>query len=459
MTTQKSTSQNAKSGRGSSQLGHFSKTDLRFWQDRLFRETYRNHGRLHKTSHWSARIQHEGRRERFPLYTPNKAAAAAKARDIYLFLAANGWEATLARYRKVKVVAAPGNSKEQCTVGEFLEAIFLTTTNQTTVEGYAKSLRRIVSDIFGLSEGYQKHDYRKGGFQKWLTSVHNIKLADVTPAHVQEWKRSFVARAGTDAIALRRARISVNSIMRQARSLFSPKILRHLGLSLTNPLPFAGVEFEPRQSMKYRSEIDIEALINAANKELRAAAPDAYKIFLLAVAAGLRRKEIDLLEWASFRWDENAIRIQPTRYFHPKSEDSIADLPVDAEVMDLFRKYHESQKGVFVNKSNRPPLPAKPQQYYRCKSIFHELTEWLREHGVSGNKPLHTLRKEYGSLLTRTYGIHAASRALRHADLRTTSEHYSDSTARAMPDIGRFLAQKPKKKKTVRRTIRKLKRT
>jgi integrase len=459
MTTQKSTPQNAKSGRGSSQLGHFSKTDVRFWQDRVFRETYRSDGRLHKTSHWSARIQHEGRRERFPLYTPNKAAAAAKARDIYLFLAANGWEPTLARYRKAKVVVALGNSEEHCTVGELLEAIFLTTTNQTTVEGYAKSLRRIVSDIFGLSDGYQKHDYRKGGFQKWLTSVHNIKLADVTPTRVQEWKQSFVAKAGTDAIALRKARISVNSIMRQARSLFSPKMLRHVELSLPNPLPFAGVEFEPRQSMKYRSEIDIEALIKAANKELCAAAPEGYKIFLLAVAVGLRRKEIDLLEWSSFRWEENAIRIQPTRYFHPKSEDSIADLPVDAEVMDLFRKYRESQKGVFVIKSNRPPLPAKPQQYYRCESIFHELTDWLREHGVSGNKPLHTLRKEYGSLLTRTYGIHAASRALRHADLRTTSEHYSDSTARAMPGIGRFLVQKPKKKKRDRLASQKLKST
>jgi integrase len=456
MTTQKSTSQNAKSGRGSRQLGHFSKTDLRFWQDRLFRETYRNDGRLHKTSHWSARIQHEGRRERFPLCTANKAAAAAKARDIYLFLAANGWEPTLARYRKAKVVAAPGNSEEQCTVGELLEAIFLTTTNQTTVEGYAKSLRRIVSDIFGLSDGYQKHDYRKGGLQKWLANVHNIKLADVTPTRVQEWKQSFVAKAGTDVIALRKARISVNSIMRQARSLFSPKMLRHVDLSLPNPLPFAGVEFEPRQSMKYRSEIDIEALIKAANKELRAAVPEAYKIFLLAVAVGLRRKEIDLLEWSSFLWEENAIRIQPTRFFHPKSEDSIADLPIDAEVMDLFRKYHESPKGVFVIKSNRPPLPAKPQQYYRCEPIFHELTDWLRAHGVSGNKPLHTLRKEYGSLLTRTYGIHAASRALRHADLRTTSEHYSDSTARAIPGIGRFLPQKAKKNKTDRLTIRKL---
>ena len=431
-------------------LSHFSKSDVRFWQETVFRKGYTRDGQRKYTTEWYARMQHDGRRDFFPLQTPNKAAAAARARDIYLSLLVNGWESTLAKYKKSKVVGAGRNNEQECNVGQFLDAIFQTATNQTTVEGYAKSLRQIVSDIFGFSAGPDKHDYRKGGLQKWLASVHAIKLADLTPARVQEWKRSFVAKAGTDAIALRRARISVNSIMRQARSLFSPKMLRHLTLSLPTPFPFAGVEFEPRQSMKYRSEIDIEALIKAANKELRDAAPEAYKIFLLAVAVGLRRKEIDLLEWSSFRWEEGAIRIQPTRFFHPKSEDSIADLPVDAEVMELFRKYHQSQKGVFVIKSNRPPLPTKPQQYYRCKSIFHGLTEWLRKHGLNGNKPLHTLRKEYGSLLTRTFGIHAASRALRHADLRTTSEHYSDSTARAIPGIGRFLAQKSRKKQTKR---------
>ena len=56
---------------------------------------------------------------------------------------------------------------------------------------------------------------------------------------------------------------------------------------------------------------------------------------------------------------------------------------------------------------------------------------------VTGDKPLLTLRKEYASLLTRSYGIHAASRALRHADLHTTSEHYSDSAAHVTPGIDR----------------------
>jgi hypothetical protein len=93
-------------------------------------------------------------------------------------------------------------------------------------------------------------------------------LAEVTLVKVQEWKRSFLARAGSDATSLRTARISVNAILRRARSLFSPRKLRHLALTLPRPLPFEGIEFEPRQSMKYRSEIDVEKLITRARQEL-----------------------------------------------------------------------------------------------------------------------------------------------------------------------------------------------
>jgi hypothetical protein len=121
------------------------------------------------------------------------------------------------------------------------------------------------------------------------------------------------------------------------------------------------VQFEPRQSMKYRTEIDLVKLIKTAKAKLPDSSPEEYKVFLLTVGAGLRKKEIDLLEWSSFRWDENVIRIEPTRYFHPKSEDSIADLPIDREVMNVFRGYYERVKGIFVIKSRRAPVPAKPR--------------------------------------------------------------------------------------------------
>ena len=395
---------------------------------------------------------HEGRRETFPLGTPNKAAAAARARDIYLSLAGAGWEATLARYKKPRAITPYKEISEPCTVGEFLDEVFRTASNQQTIEGYAKKFRQIIAEIFDLSEGKEKHDSWQGGTGKWLNKVHAVKLEEVTPARVEEWKRSFLAKAGNDPMALRRARISANSMLRQARSLFSPKRLRHLQVSLPRPLPFEGVQFEPRQSMKYRSEIDLVKLIKTAKAKLRDSSPEEYKVFLLAVGAGLRKKEIDLLEWSSFRWDENVIRIEPTRYFHPKSEDSIADLPIDREVMNVFRGHYGRVKGIFVIKSRRAPAPVKPRQYYRCNAVFDRLTEWLRKQGVNGPKPLHTLRKEYGSLLTRSYGIHAASRALRHADLRTTSEHYSDSTARVTPGIGRLLVGGQRKGKNKRRS-------
>jgi hypothetical protein len=420
-------------------LGHFSKSDIRYWQQSIFRQTYTRNRQTLVTKDWAMKIAYKSRRETFPLATPNRAAAAARARDIYLSLAANGWDATLAKFKKPRAAKGALNAGQACTVGEFLEAIARTTTKQSALQDYAQAFRQIVSEISGLSDTNRKYDYRSGGRSEWLSKVHDVRLAEVTPAKIQEWKLSFLARAGSDVTALRTARISANAILRRARSLFSPRKLRHLALALPRPLPFEGIEFEARQSMKYRSEIDVEKLIRRARRELEHNDPEAYKVFLLALGIGLRRKEIDLLEWPSFRWNENVLRIQPTRYFHPKSEDSIADLPVDPELMEIFRKYLAGAKGQFVIRNDRPPLPPRPHQYFRCDPIFDRLVGWLRKHGLNGNKPLHALRKEYGSLLTRRYGIHAASRALRHSDLRTTSEHYSDSTPRVTPGVGRLL--------------------
>ena len=75
------------------------------------------------TKEWYARMQFRGKREFFSLGTPNKAAAAAKARDIYLALVASGWEATLARFKKPSAAKRALNAGQSCTVGEFLEAI------------------------------------------------------------------------------------------------------------------------------------------------------------------------------------------------------------------------------------------------------------------------------------------------------------------------------------------------
>jgi hypothetical protein len=82
---------------------------------------------------------------------------------------------------------------------------------------------------------------------------------------------------------------------------------------------------------------------------------------------GLRRREIDLLEWSSFRWDEGTIRIEATQHFSPKSEDSYAEAAIDGELVRLFRGYHaRAATGPFVIESAGDLRPGCTYHHYRC---------------------------------------------------------------------------------------------
>ena len=136
------------------------------------------------------------------------------------------------------------------------------------------------------------------------------------------------------------------------------------------------------------------------------------------------------------------IRIQPTNFFHPKSEDSIGDIQIDDEIMAIFREYRATVKGPFVVPSRLQPKAVLRGDYYRCKTQFERINAWLRLQGVTDQKPLHTLRKEFGSLVNVAHGIHAASKALRHADITLTNNFYTDSRIRVTPGLGRLFARK-----------------
>jgi integrase len=411
--------------------GRHPKTDLRYWEQVIFQPTYARDGQVRSVGHWAAKIQHLGRRETFSLIRANKAQAASRAKEIYLSLRSSGWDETLIKF-KPKAAATSVS-----TVGDFLEEVRTkASARPKTIESYCRAFRTIVADIAGIDGGKSKYDYHNGGRDAWRTKVHRVKIAAITPAEVQKWKLRFLQRAGTDPLKQRAARVSVNSMMRQAKSLFAPAVLKFVSLEVPGSSRFAGVTFEPRQSMKYRSGFSVQKLIEDAQKELP---EEQLKILLLALMAGLRRNEIDKLEWAAFRWSEGIIRIEATRYFHPKSEDSVGDVEVDAELLEIFRGFRARANGDFVIESEVAPRPGATYSHYRCQRHFDALGAWLGEHGVIGHKPLHTLRKEFGSQVCGKHGIYAASHALRHADIAITSQHYLDKRKSATAGLGHLL--------------------
>jgi integrase len=163
------------------------------------------------------------------------------------------------------------------------------------------------------------------------------------------------------------------------------------------------------------------------------------KAFLLMLALGLRHKEVDLLEWDSFDFAAGTLRIKPTQWHSLKTNESAAVLPVEPEILELFRGWRARATGTFVIESNRP-LKRVGYQWYRCEETFKNLLDWLRSKAVTGNKPLHQLRKLYGSEMASAHGIHVASSALRPSDIKTTAEYYADSRVMRTAGFGSTLS-------------------
>jgi integrase len=404
-----------------------SKDELRYWKDKI--------RRVPASPYFYVELQRDGIRKKLSLETSNAAAAAHRAREIWYEVRSLGWPGYMAKHRP-QSLPNPDPS-----IGEFVDDISkVADLTPKTLRFYVGAVRKIAADIGGYAHDPRKYGASGKGRKAWLERVDGMKLSDLNSNAVQAWKVAFIARAGTDPIAQRSAKVSANSFLRAARSLFQGRLIKHLDLRLPDPLPFSDCEFEQRPSSKYRSSFDILTVIDAANHELAGTDPEAYKVFLLGTMVGLRRKEIDLLEWSSFKWNEGVIRIEPTQYFAPKSEDSIGDVACDAELVQIFRGFQARATGPFVIESDRAPQPGALYNHYRCKPVFDRLIGWLKEHGVRTLKPLHTLRKEFGSVVCATYGIHAASRALRHSAVAITDMYYTDSRKRTSVGLGHLIS-------------------
>ncbi len=117
----------------------------------------------------------------------------------------------------------------------------------------------------------------------------------------------------------------------------------------------------------------------------------------------------------------------------------MGDVPIDKELLAMCRGWRAKATGEFVVEADAEPRSATTYAHYRAQPDFDALTAWLRANGVTALKPLHELRKEFGSQLCAKYGIYAASRMLRHADIRVTAQHYLDTKERTPIGLGNLL--------------------
>jgi hypothetical protein len=205
----------------------FSKGDARYWgaPGRLFKD--------HGVADYSCRFSVRGQRSQICLDTSNQKEAAKRAAALYKLVSLEGWEAGFALYRPKETLPTP----DEVSVGRFIEAATkLSSARRQTLDGYAKAFRLIVSEVRGIS-GDGKFDAYKGGLIKWRAKVDAVAMDTITPAEILAWKNKRLRDAETDPLAKRRAIVTVNSLMRNAKSLFGKKLLPFIEQSITLPCP------------------------------------------------------------------------------------------------------------------------------------------------------------------------------------------------------------------------------
>jgi integrase len=221
----------------------------------------------------------------------------------------------------------------------------------------------------------------------------------------------------------------VNYYIRNARSLFGKKVqkkFRELGLPAFEN-PFSGVELEKQGSTRYISTIRANELLVKAKKDLRKKDPDAWKVILCALGAGLRRAEIDGLHLDQLDLTKACVRVIDHEHFEAKTEDSIGEVQVDPSLIEELMEGMDGNSP-FVIESDTPPAEGtRAPGYYRCNNTFGRVTEWLRNHGINSDRPIHVLRKEFGSIINAQADIFTAMTQLRHSNIGTTAAFYADN--------------------------------
>jgi hypothetical protein len=387
-------------------------------------------------------MRHGGITRRVRLRNSEKDKAALEALHMSELLEKDGWPAIT--IRQARLPASP-------TIEEFLEAYtgavpsMQRVPRPITVRLYARSLRQLCA----------------------LVGVERIR--DLTPDMVEKARDLYRANGKAAGRPEGGVNNTIFTLIRNAGACFkrdARSIMAKKGLVIENP--FIGivcksdikeVEVLPQDTMDAiwrdapllrdgdpdADDPNLKGYIKRYKKthegrqpgrwvpvDFRRPHPDAYAALLLALGAGLRANEIDKSRWSWLKTDPKGnyyIEVAAEDDFKPKGADS-RKIGIPAELQDALVKTRTDLVSPYIlGGAKSTTSSSQGGGFYRCPATIRAINTWLRERGVEAEdkfgKPLHALRKQFGSEVASTFGLFAAQKLLGHKSPAITAKHYA----------------------------------
>ena len=278
------------------------------------------------------------------------------------------------------------------------------------------------------------------GDERGQQKARTIKLSQLTVDHMLRWRKQEARlKCGLEP----RTDANINYFMRTAKSVFSNQDMSETYNGLKLPQTIDGWRkttfLKAAKNNRFRQipQSILERMDRRAKKFFLRIAQwyrrqnyerfvnqylNAHATYWLIRRCGLRNSEVEEMRWDWFKPDEDGqiwLHLLDYPYWKPKG--TAGEVPVAQDLYDelvsIFGPPRSGRDGYVLlgTKDHRD------DGTHRAPSIF------CRKYiGGDRDKSLYELRKQAGSEVALRDGIEAASKFLRHGDLKTTWDYYID---------------------------------
>ncbi|RXK53504.1 hypothetical protein ESB00_17580 [Oleiharenicola lentus] len=381
-------------------------------------------GERYLSKKWHLRVQHNGVRRWIPL-AENPKTAEGMANDIVGILdSSDGHSMTIAEALKVleqrdqRPPIRPNQFRKTSTLGQLRDVVELNAGNlgvtQETAKEYFRSIGTIVRDVLRSRENLPKKPSMDKVMAQPVGLLNASLLFDFKGLRLPPHLREHTSKG-------RKAKLTANRHMRNAQALFMPDrvaFLRDKELHIPDMEPFRSVPMFQHATERYNlpPAAFMLTLVKQIMTDLANEDSAMYCATLLALHAGLRREEIVHAKWDWFIDEPTGLVV------HVRPEDEFAPKFGLERKVKVSRWLH-AELLRFKSKKEACILPDYARDHN--VDIVTRLVAWLKAHGVTAIKPIHELRKWFGSFFATEYSITTAQRQLGHSTPMVTNAHYA----------------------------------